>query len=204
MEREESSKLAVFGDGSQFKGMALDDLVDQFISIGTQAKLLQGQILLEIRQRFPSDREFGQWVSNSALHVSANHQQRTKLMNLARVFSTRDMTGISITAAYSISAPKNADVLEEIYEYAHGKSFSVKEIEEKIQELKHSFSGKSSVVDEPTPEKEEQLTAVIDINDLKKQVITLVESMPVTVVEKIFRECVSELKAKAAHSGGDG
>jgi hypothetical protein len=114
--------------------LSLDDLAMRFVDIGRQAHLLQGQILLEARNRFPSDKEFGQWCTLSLCEGSMQH--RNRLMNLARYFKDREILGISLTVAYEISAPANTDIADVVYEYTKGKNLKVVEVKEKIAEFK--------------------------------------------------------------------
>lgn len=116
--------------------LTLDDLAVRFVEIGQQAHFLQGQILLEARKRFPSDKEFGQWCTTLSL-CEGSMQHRNRLMNLARYFKDKEMTGISTTVAYEISAPVNEAIADEVYKYAKGKNLKVAEVKQKIAELKN-------------------------------------------------------------------
>lgn len=187
------------------KNLSKDDLVNRFVSIGRQAQLQQGLILLELRSRFPSDKEFGQWISTSTFCASS-HQQRTRLMNFAKFFGNRDMNGISLSVAYEISAPKNAEVAEELYERVYGQFFTVEQIVEKIENLKNEklkFSSLTESEDISTvgeSESESEIVDeafIIDIDGLKKQLLLIVAPVPIDVVKTLFKDCVSELKIKA-------
>ncbi len=110
------------------QGLSLDDLAIQYAEIDQQSNLLKGNILLEARSRFSSDKEFGQWISTHSLCVGSQ-QSRNRLMHLADFFSDgRDMDGIAITAAYEISAPVNRDKAVTVYNEVRGKNMSVKEV----------------------------------------------------------------------------
>ncbi len=110
------------------QGLSLDDLAIQYAEIDQQSNLLKGNILLEARSRFPSDKEFGQWISTHSLCVGSQ-QSRNRLMHLADFFSDgRDMDGIAITAAYEISAPVYRDKALTVYNEVRGKNLSVKEV----------------------------------------------------------------------------
>ena len=114
--------------------LSLDDLAIQYAEIDQQSNLFKGNILLEARSRFPSDKEFGQWISTHALCVGSQ-QSRNRLMHLADFFSDgRDMKGISITAAYEISAPVNRDKALTVYNKVCGKNLSVKEVKGLLDE----------------------------------------------------------------------
>jgi hypothetical protein len=113
--------------------LSLDDLADRFEAIEQQGQLLQGRILLEARNRFKSDNEFGAWIENIGGAIySASRQHRTKLMNLARFFEGRELNKIGISAAYEIAAPVNADIAVEVYEYAKGKNLPLAEVRKQI------------------------------------------------------------------------
>jgi hypothetical protein len=115
-------------------GLSLDDLAIQYAEIDQQSNLLKGNILLEARSRFPSDKEFGQWISTYSLCVGSQ-QSRNRLMHLADFFSEgRDMEGIAITAAYEISAPVNRDKALTVYNKVRGKNLSVKEVKGLLSE----------------------------------------------------------------------
>jgi hypothetical protein len=116
------------------KALTLEQLAYRFEEIEQQGQLLQGRILLEARERFKSDKEFGQWCTQSI--CLGSQPQRTRLINLARFFEARDLAGIGISAAYEISAPINADIAEEIYEYAKGKNLPVAEVKKQIAKRK--------------------------------------------------------------------
>ena len=109
-------------------GLSLDDLIIQFQEVDRQYHLLKGEILLEARGRFLSDKEFGKWISSHSSWVGSQ-QSRNRLMHLADFFrDDHDMSGITISAAYEISAPVNRDKAQEVYEKVHGKNLAVKEV----------------------------------------------------------------------------
>lgn len=117
------------------KALSLDELAHQFEEIGQQAQLLQGRILLEARSRFSNKNDFGAWIQEQDGTLCAiTKQHRTRLMNLAAFFDgdKRTLDRISITAAYEISAPINADIAADVYEYAKGKNLPVSEVKRQI------------------------------------------------------------------------
>lgn len=129
------------GNPNDLSGLDLEQLAQRYVEIDAQSQLLKGLILLEARNRFESDREFGAWVqSTQALCLGGGQPARTRYMNLARFFKDRDMTGISLTAAYEISRPDNAEIAEEIYIYALNKNLKVEDIKQKIELVKTSLT----------------------------------------------------------------
>ena len=119
--------------GTDYSALTLDELMNEYESIDQQSQLLKGRILLEARHRFKSDNEFGAWIESVGGAIySTSRQHRTKLMNLARFFENRPIEKISISAAYEISAPINADIAIEVYEYAKGRNLPVEEVKKQI------------------------------------------------------------------------
>lgn len=116
--------------------LSLDDLADRYAQIDQQSQLMKGLILLEARNRFPSNNEFGEWVKSVQTLCLDRQEIRTRYMNLAYFFQNKEIAGISITAAYEISAPANRQVADTVYEYVKGKNLKVADVRKKIKELK--------------------------------------------------------------------
>lgn len=195
-ERAENNDLTI---------LSLEQLVERYNQIDKQSQLFKGLILLEARERFLSDKEFGQWVATVGLSDSSRFTRST-YMNLARFFKNRDMTGISMTAAYEISAPCNADIAEEIYSIALFKNLPVAEVKRQIA-LKKGIEGTSilptSVEKQPvtdiTPEPTLDITPVApkdatDINEssaVELIVHDVLKGFDVGIKLKILRECLT-------------
>ncbi len=149
-------------------GLSLDDLAIQYAEIDQQSNLLKGNILLEARSRFPSDKEFGQWVSTHSLCVGSQ-QSRNRLMHLADFFSDgRDMEGISITAAYEISAPINSNKAVTVYNKVRGKNLSVSEVKGLLSE------GSAKRIEKRNPKVEEKK---IDTDEVNRVAIGILDSV---------------------------
>jgi len=114
---------------SDLKDLSLDELVVRFEEIDRQSHLLKGKILLEARSRFKSDPEFGKWISTQSNCLGRSQKTRNRLMHLAGFFTdSKDLDGISISAAYEISSPANKEIAEKVYEEVHEKNLSLKEV----------------------------------------------------------------------------
>lgn len=124
-------------DKFNLKDLSLEELATRYEDIDRQSQLFKGLILLEARSRFKSNNEFGDWVKSVQTLCLDAQEVRTRYMNLARYFKDKEMTGISITAAYEISAPINEAIADKVYEYAKGKNLKVAEVKQKIAELKN-------------------------------------------------------------------
>jgi hypothetical protein len=170
--------------------LTLDELADRFDSIEQQAQLFQGRILLEARNRFESDIAFGEWVTNvGGTLCSTTRQHRTRLMNLARFFDSRELTGISITAAYEISAPINEDVADKIYEYALNKNLPVSEIKAQIQIAK-GIQPESNLKAIDVKSQAKQI-----LDDFKKYVMVGVKKVPQQDAILVLQSCIKQIRA---------
>ena len=167
--------------------LSLDDLANQFDEIDQQSQLLKGLIL-----RLQIDKKFGQWIVTSGLSASTTHQTRTVYMNLARFFKNRDMTGISLTAAYEISRPQNSSVTEEIYSHALLKNLPVTKVKEKITELKNQ-RGIASIVQN----KKIELLALSDkLQTYKDAILDDVKDLSNQDAVRVLKLCLKELQEK--------
>ena len=171
--------------------LSLEQLADRFESIEQQAQLFQGRILLEARNRFDSDIKFGEWIIKiGGTLCSTTRQHRTRLMNLARFFENKELVGISMTAAYEISAPANEAIADKIYEYALNKNLSVAEIKKKIQIEKGLTP--EVVITKAEPE----LLPLEDFDVFKQVVLADVEELSGIDAIRVLQDCIKELRAK--------
>lgn len=166
------------------QALSLDELAHRFEEIEQQGQLLQGKILLEARERFRSDNDFGAWIEQAGGAIcSTSRQHRTRLMNLARFFEGRELDKISISAAYEISAPINADIAVEVYEYAKDKNLPLAEVKRQIAIRK----GESLSIPAKPPESTTEITSVTpksatDISNPPQIVANPIEKSKVEVI----------------------
>ena len=170
------------------KDLTLDELAGQFESVDKQAQLFQGLILLEARERFESDKLFGEWCATRPLCLGSQ-TQRTRLMNLARFFSTREIIGISLTACYEISAPINADIADKVYQAALNKNLSVAQIKAEIAKAK-------GVLPENANESsgEPELMPLGDISSFTAQVLADIAELPKSDAIRVLKDCIKEIR----------
>ena len=174
---------------SDYSALTLDELAYEYESVDQQSQMLKGRILLEARNRFKSDNEFGDWVVAVGLS-DTSRQTRNVYMNFARFFQDRDRTGISLTAAYEISRPQNSDIAEEIYNYSLFKNLSVAEIKKQIQIEKGLTP--EVVITKAEPE----LLPLEDFDVFKQVVLADVEGLLGTDAIRVLQDCIKELRAK--------
>jgi len=192
--------------------LSLEQLADRFESIERQGQLFQGQILLEARERFKSDNEFGAWIENTGGAIySTSRQHRTKLMNLARFFEKRPIEKISISAAYEIAAPINSDIAVEVYEYAKGKNLPLAEIRKQIAIRKGESlpipknkpvpvriipTDKPLITGRPIEEEREKIENVFSPEKKPKQdlIMAILEGLTGGEAKKVLRDCMHLVK----------
>lgn len=173
---------------SDYSALTLDELANEYESIDRQSQMLKGRILLEARNRFASDNEFGDWVVAVGLS-DTSRQTRNVYMNFARFFQNRDMTGISLTAAYEISRPQNSDIADKIYDHALKKNLPVSEIKAQIQIAK----GVQSEVPPNTAAIESQVKK--PLSSVRKSVMSSVNGVPKQDAIKVLQDCIKQLRA---------
>lgn len=138
-------------NSSDLSKQSVHDLVGQFESIGQQAHILQGRILIELKKRANRERiDFEQYLkkecSENSTLCAMSHQQRNRLMDLAKFFDEQHpMDGITVTCGYEIAAPKNKTVAEAVYQKAFAQYLSVDDIRKLIKAEKLALANKSEV-----------------------------------------------------------
>jgi len=123
-------------DSMELKDLTLDDLALRYKEIEQQSQIFKGQILLEARERFQSNIEFGEWLSVNFTEL--NSSNTGKLINLAKFFQgERSLNGIPVSAGYLLSAPSNKGIAAKVYDDIKGKKFKLDEIKEIIASYKN-------------------------------------------------------------------
>ncbi len=169
--------------------LSLDELADRYATIDQQSQLFKGLILLEARERFPSNNEFGDWVKTIQSLCLDRQEVRTRYMNFAKYFKDKDRTGISLTAAYEISAPTNEEVADKIYEYALNKNLPVADIKAQIQIAKgvKPESGLKTI--------DVDAQAKQALNDFKKVVMSNAKKVSQLDAITVLQDCIKEIQA---------
>ena len=200
------SKFIEGVEKTALQDLSLDELANRLEDIGQQAQLMQGQILLEARSRFAGDREFGQWRASSLWSCSPS--QCTRLIQLARFFSeSRPLENISVTVAYEISAPANADIADEIYAYAKENKPSVAEIKKQIAIRKGeklplpTKQSEQNLATDVTPVMPEAATDISELKieaetNLKAKIYADIGDTPPFDALRILKEISDEIRAK--------
>jgi hypothetical protein len=176
-------------DVTSLSDLSLDDLANRYYEIHCQSHLMKGLILLEARNRFSSNNEFGDWVQSVQSICLDSQPVRTRLMNFAGYFKDKSTIGISLSACYEISAPINADIADKVYQAALNKNLSVAQIKAEIAKAKGLLP---ESVNEGSGEPE--LMPLEDISRFMEQVLAEIGELPVNDAIRVLKECEKQLK----------
>jgi hypothetical protein len=172
--------------------LTLEQLADRYKDIDRQSQMMKGLILLEARNRFSSNQEFGNWVVNIGLSDDS-FQNRNLFMNLAKFFQHRKMSGISLTVAYEISRPSNEDIADKIYEYALNKNLTVAEIKKQIQIAKGLSLEENKI--EPVAA-ESVLLPLEELDTFKQVILSDIEGLSEQNAIRVLQDCIKEVRLK--------
>ena len=181
-------------DKFNLKDLSLEQLVSRYEAIDQQSQIFKGLILLEARNRFKSNNEFGDWVKTVQTLCLDRQEVRTRYMNLARYFKDKEMLGISLTVAYEISAPANEQIADNLYEYVKGKDLKVSEVKKKAQELKKQLGIALPATDSAIAG---QFLLSNDLQTYKDTILDGVQSLPSQDAIQILKLCLKELQEKS-------
>jgi hypothetical protein len=187
---------------------SLDDLVLAYTSVEGIAAIAKGNVLNAIRKRFSSDIEFGVYLREHGID-EFSQQTRYKYMQLAKHFTNREMTNMSMTVCAEISLLMNRDrkLGNEAYQYALGRNLKKEEILEKIRELegkappkRHSVSmrprDEGVRIEEPTHVKREPELMPLVVLTPEEQVVELLRSFSLEEQMRIINNCRTIIEEK--------
>ena len=119
----------------QLKNKNNDELINDLGGISKQYYFIVSSILWELRQRFDSDKEFGQFLQSALSNwvSSISPSQRNRYINLGQFIKTYeiddlDVLGIPISGMYEIASCKDKVKAEKVYLGAKDKNLPVKQI----------------------------------------------------------------------------
>ena len=178
---------------ADLKELSLDGLKERYVSIDQQSQFFKGLILLEARERLPSNNDFGEWIKSVQALCLDNQPTLTRYMNFARYFRDKDRRGIPLTVAYEISAPVNKKVADAAYEYARGKNLKVSDIKKEILELK-SKAG----IKQPSIENKQANLFVLndDLAVFQETILDDIKSLSDRDAIGVLRSCIKIIQDK--------
>lgn len=195
---------SVQADSTNLLEQKTEDLMQRFEAIGHQAQILQGQILMELQNRAAIERlDWDDFIESQGIQHSTlcalTHQHRNRLINLAKFFEGKIMTGISVTVGYEISAPKNEKVAEQVYEQAVNQNLSVKKVQALIKSLTNKKTKVTNVSYSKTVTMSDDASKVIEfINSLKTKphdALVILKTCYAKMQENIEKQSVIDVPA---------
>jgi len=129
---------------SDLKKLSNDELINRLEQIDNQAMLMRWHILWVLRQRFPSDRIFGQYIAElraTRTICAGSHQEVNRALHAGRFCEKHRITDLTSTgllqsAVYVLSRPANEHVADEVYKKIKNKNVQVKEVERLLEQAK--------------------------------------------------------------------
>ena len=176
---------------SSLTNLSIQELATRYVEINNQSQMMKGLILLQARERLPSNIEFGNWVKSISALCADGHQTLNRYMNFASYFKDKDREGISLTACYEISAPINADIADNLYQIALNQNLSVAQIKAEIAKAK-------GLLPESANESsgEPELMPLEDISKFMEQVMDYIAELPANEAMRVLDTCKKELKKR--------
>ncbi|MFA5920092.1 MAG: hypothetical protein WC856_02225 [Methylococcaceae bacterium] len=121
-----------------------DELLDRLEQVDNQATLIRWRILLELRRRFSSDQLFGQYLNNlraSRTICSSIPKKVTREIHAGRFCEKHNIISLEQIGClkqtiYDLSAPKNADISDEVFRQVKKKSLPINEVQRLINQAK--------------------------------------------------------------------
>lgn len=170
--------------------LSLEELTNRYIEIDYQSQMMKGLILLEARNRFPSNNEFGDWIKTVGAICADGKQVRNRLMHYAKFFNDREQDGISLSACYLISAPVNSEVAEVVYKEILGNNLPLENVKQIIQE-------KKGITINEQPVKSKSITSV-DL--LRSIVLKDVSDVSIDIAIQVLEDCLTYLRGDSKPS----
>ena len=178
-------------DKTRLEDLDLNELANRYIEIDSQSHMMKGLILLEARNRFTSNNEFGDWVKSVISICDDGFQVRNRLMNYAKFFQNKDTTGISLSSCYLISSPANAEIADKVYQVALNKNLSVAQIKSEIAKAKGLLP---ESVNEGSDEPE--LMPLEDISSFMEHILAEIGDLPKQEAIRVLKTCMKEINKK--------
>jgi hypothetical protein len=141
------------------KAMTPDQLADRMLQIDEQAVMLKWVIMMRIRDKFPSDREMGDFVNSIAKYnpehplCTITQQSRNRYIHAGRFITRHKITDlvklkVTPTAVMEIAQPQYRDVADQVLADIRSKGFTVDQVIKKLKIAKAVNSGMDPVVAE--------------------------------------------------------
>jgi hypothetical protein len=129
---------------SGLKKLSNEELIDRLEQVDNQATLIKWRILWALRQRFASDKLFGQYIAelkSTRAICAGRHQEINRALHAGRFCEKHRITnlgsvGLLQSAVYALSRPANEAIADEVYKQIKHKNIPVKDVERYIEQAK--------------------------------------------------------------------
>ncbi len=128
------------------KKLSNEQLMDRLEQVDSQSNLIKWRILWTLRQRFQSDKVFGQYLANlrnSSTHyiIASSPQTITKSIQAGRFCEKHKITsleevGLRPSSIYALSRPIYDDVADKVFSQVKKKNLSNVEVERLLEQAK--------------------------------------------------------------------
>ena len=128
------------------KRLSEHDLIERLFQVTNQSLLVKWRLFWELRQRYPSDRKFGEKLNqlrNDPTYADCigASQDINRALNAGRFCEKHriidlNKTAIYQSAIYELSRPMNIDVADDVYKRIKGKHVPVYDVIRMINEAK--------------------------------------------------------------------
>jgi hypothetical protein len=219
-EIQKENELKIITGKEKLDKYSLGELALAYGRIEGVVALAKGRILLAARKKFINDVEFGCWLRDNGID-EFTQQTRYRYMQLAKHFSEREMTGMSMSVCAEIAMVMNQDreVGNKAYQYALGRGLTKNEILAKIAEFKGkpvpvakqkegaTYEGSSVRVQQesfattpvttpPRPAPEEPKNSAVEILTVEDKLIYTIKDYDIYEQLRIIERCKEILEEK--------
>ncbi|KJV05131.1 hypothetical protein [Methylocucumis oryzae] len=166
---------------SDLKNLTNDELIERLEQVDNQATLIKWRILWALRQRFPSDKLFGQYISDlkaTRAICAGSHQEINRALHAGRFCEKYGIVNLSSvgllqSSVYALSRPANETIADEVYKKIKNKNVPIKDVERYIEQAKAVLT-----IDEQSANPEQMpYENSLGIDDGKKTQLEITESL---------------------------
>jgi hypothetical protein len=139
----QQSRLESIFSLNSIKGLSNDEIIDRMAAIESQSWLLKSRLLWELRKRYPSDKEFGQYLNtlrNSTRPEWASSSSKvSRLVAVGRFCEDNQITDMGITkvyqgSLYELALLEDKAAAKNILKAVRNKNMSVSDVKRLIQQ----------------------------------------------------------------------
>jgi hypothetical protein len=149
---------------ANLKKLEPDELVDRLERVENQSVLIKWRILWALRQKFPSDKLFGQYLANirddatrpNWLSSPRDISRSVAAGRFCEQHRITDLNAIGVyqSSIYALSSPANEDIADSIFAQIRKKNIPNKDVERMIAQAKAVLT----IEQQPQPQQPERIS----------------------------------------------